>query len=82
VSRLDGLPGYDAWLTHDPDDDRCEFCGVGNAKCRSGWRPEECTGECRRVWRDPDEEYERRREEEYERRREEEYERRREEGRE
>lgn len=22
------LPGYDAWKTHNPDDDRCEFCGV------------------------------------------------------
>jgi hypothetical protein len=22
------LPGYDDWKTHNPDDDRCEFCGA------------------------------------------------------
>lgn len=25
---------YDDWKTHDPDDDRCEFCGVYPRECR------------------------------------------------
>lgn len=37
------LPGYDAWKTHNPDDDR-------SAACTS----DECSGECGRAWRDPD----------------------------
>lgn len=52
------LPGFDAWLTHNPDDDRCEFCGA--LPTQMGWQPEECTGECRRRWRDPDDERDRR----------------------
>ena len=24
------LPGYDDWKTHNPDDDRCEFCGAND----------------------------------------------------
>lgn len=51
------LPGYDAWKTHNPDDDRCEFCGVHERRMKHGWQPEECTGECERGWRDPDREY-------------------------
>lgn len=52
------LPGYDAWKTSNPDDDRCEFCGVHRRECREGWQPRTCTGECKRGWRDPDYEYE------------------------
>jgi hypothetical protein len=48
------LPGYDAWKTHNPDDDRCEFCGISSQDYDYGWQPENCTGECRRAWRDPD----------------------------
>lgn len=55
------LPGYDAWKTHNPDDDCCEFCGA--LPKRGGWQPDECTGECQRGWRDPDAEYDRRRDE-------------------
>lgn len=47
------LPGYDDWKTHNPDDDRCEFCGVHPRECRGGWQPDLCTGECGRSWRDP-----------------------------
>lgn len=51
------LPGYDAWKTHNPDDeDYCEHCGVHARACRGGWRPDECTGECGKSWRDPDQE--------------------------
>ena len=57
---MTSLPGYDNWLTHNPDDDRCEHCG---ALPSSGWEPSECTGECGVKWRDPDAEYERRRDE-------------------
>lgn len=57
------LPGYDDWKTHNPDDDRCEHCGVHPRECSGGWQPERCTGECGRGWRDPDEEYERLRDE-------------------
>jgi len=52
------LPGYDDWKTHNPDDDRCEFCGVHPRECSSGWQPARCTGECGLSWRDPDFEYE------------------------
>ena len=52
----DGLPGYDDWKTTPPGEDGCEFCGAGDTR---GWQPRECTGECRRAWRDPDAEYER-----------------------
>lgn len=51
------LPGYDEWKTHNPDDDRCEFCGAYPWEMRNGWQPEGCSGECRKVWRDPDAEY-------------------------
>jgi len=54
------LPGYDAWKTHNPDDDRCEFCGADPRYCK-GWQPDACTGECGIGWRDPDAEYDRRR---------------------
>jgi hypothetical protein len=60
----DGLPGYDAWKTTDPDDGRCEFCGVHPREFRAGWQPTECTGECGRRWRDPDAEYEQMRDDE------------------
>lgn len=49
---------YDDWKTHNPDDDRCEFCGVHPRECRGGWQPDRCTGECSQSWRDPDAEYE------------------------
>lgn len=52
------LPGYDDWKTHNPDDDRCEFCGAHPRECAAGWQPDRCTGECGRGWRDPDAEYE------------------------
>ena len=55
---MDGLPGYDAWKTHNPDDNRCEICGAAPYECRDGWQPDSCTGECNRGWRDPDAEYE------------------------
>jgi hypothetical protein len=51
------LPGYDEWKCHNPDDDRCEFCGAHPRECRAGWRPDSCNGECGRGWRDPDAEY-------------------------
>lgn len=52
------IPGYDAWKTHNPADDCCEFCGADpRYEGRGGWQPERCTGECRRSWRDPDAEY-------------------------
>lgn len=53
---MDGLPGYDDWKTHNPDDDRCEFCGASPSECRAGWQPDACTGECGQQWRDPDRE--------------------------
>lgn len=55
---MSSLPGYDEWKTRDPDEGRCEFCGVHASECRSGWRPSRCTGECDLSWRDPDTEYE------------------------
>ncbi len=58
-----GLPGYDEWKTHNPDDDRCEFCGAPPEACRLGWQPDCCTGECGRSWRDPDAEYDEMRDE-------------------
>ena len=60
---MSDLPGYDSWKTHNPDDDRCEFCGAHERECRAGWQPDCCTGECRRTWRDPDAEYEKSRDE-------------------
>jgi hypothetical protein len=51
---MTNLPGYDAWKTHNPADDCCEFCGVHSQECRGGWQPERCNGECGRSWRDPD----------------------------
>jgi hypothetical protein len=54
---------YDDWKTHNPDDDRCEFCGVAPWECRGGWQPDQCTGECHQSWRDPDAEYEKMRDE-------------------
>ena len=57
------LPGYDDWKTHNPDDDRCEFCGAAPWESRGGWQPAGCTGECRTSWRDPDHEYEKMRDE-------------------
>ena len=52
---MSDLPaGYHEWLTHNPDDDRCEHCGAFPYECRAGWQPERCTGECNRRWRDPD----------------------------
>lgn len=50
------LPGYDAWKTHNPADDLCEFCGADALLC-AGWEPDGCTGECNTKWRDPDAEY-------------------------
>lgn len=54
------LPGYDAWKTMSPydADPRCEFCGAYPYECGAGWQPRRCTGECGAVWRDPDAEYE------------------------
>jgi hypothetical protein len=51
------MTSYDDWKTHNPDDDRCEFCGAHPRECRAGWRPDSCNGECGRGWRDPDAEY-------------------------
>jgi hypothetical protein len=56
-------PGYDDWKTRSPydEDPRCEYCGASEARgslARQGWQPDECTGECRIRWRDPDAEYE------------------------
>lgn len=48
------LPGYDEWKTHNPDDDRCEFCGAYPSEFSAGWQPSVCNGECRQTWRDPD----------------------------
>lgn len=53
------LPGYDDWKTHNPADDCCEFCGADPRYCRAGWEPDGCTGECGKVWRDPDAERDR-----------------------
>ncbi len=55
--------GYDDWKTHNPDDDRCEFCGAHPNESRHGWAPEACTGKCRTSWRDPDYEYDKMRDE-------------------
>jgi len=60
---MSDLPGYDEWKTHDPDDDRCEFCGAHPNESRQGWAPENCTGKCNTSWRDPDYEYDRTRDE-------------------
>lgn len=50
------LSGYDEWKTHNPADDRCEFCGVDQRYC-DGFRPDECTGDCGARFRDQDAEY-------------------------
>lgn len=62
---MSGLPaGYDSWRTRaDDNDDYCEVCGAYLAG-REGWGPDECTGECQRGWRDPDYEYEMKRDRE------------------
>ena len=57
------LPGYDEWLAHNPADDRCEYCGAEPFEVRRGWQPKDCSGECGRAWRDPDDEYDRKRDE-------------------
>jgi hypothetical protein len=49
---------YDSWKTHNPDDDRCEYCGANPNESRQGWAPRDCTGKCKTSWRDPDYEYE------------------------
>jgi len=61
---MSDLPGYDDWKTHNPDDDRCEFCGANPNASKHGWAPDECTGKCDTSWRDPDYEYDRKRDEE------------------
>lgn len=48
---------YDAWKTHNPADDCCEYCGADPQECRAGWQPDRCDGKCGRAWRDPDAEY-------------------------
>jgi len=55
------MRGYDAWLTHNPADDCCEFCGVHNVACRSGHQPDCCNDKCGRKWRNADDERDRRR---------------------
>lgn len=60
------LPNYDDWKTHDPADDNCEHCGASPYAARDGWRPDRCTGECRRSWRDPDAERDAKNEQEHE----------------
>jgi hypothetical protein len=57
---------YDDWKTHNPDDDRCEFCGVHPREVHAGWQPDRCNGECGRAWRDPDYEYDQMRDEQLE----------------
>jgi hypothetical protein len=52
---------YDDWKTHNPDDDRCELCIRGSVA--GSWQPHCCTGQCERIWRDPDYEYEKMRDE-------------------
>lgn len=63
---MSDLPGYDDWKTHDPDDERCEYCGVHPREIYGGWQPTRCTGECGLKWRDPDEELEKKRDREME----------------
>jgi len=57
-----GCDVYDAWLSHNPADDNCEFCGIHPSERHCGWQPGDCTGECDRKWRDPDAELDARRE--------------------
>ncbi len=54
------LPGYDAWKTMSPDEEnpQCEFCGASERETCHGWQPDCCNGECGKIWRDPDAEYE------------------------
>lgn len=59
------LHGYDDRKTHNPDDDRCEFCGAYPLEYRCGWAPSFCTGECGRGRRDPDFERDQSREDEW-----------------
>ena len=63
MMSLDPLPGYDDWKTHKRDDDRCEFCGAHPREIGAGWKPGLCTGECGKIWRDPDYEYDKMRDE-------------------
>jgi hypothetical protein len=53
------LPNYDSWKTHNPDDDRCEYCGADPSEAQHGWQPDACNGRCNISWRDPDAELER-----------------------
>lgn len=52
---------YDAWKLAGPDDGYCEHCGAHERESRTGWQPDACTGECGRMWRDPDHERDARR---------------------
>lgn len=57
---------YDDWKTQTAEDQdpRCEYCGayVGRGSMAAkGWQPDRCDGQCRISWRDPDAEYEARR---------------------
>jgi hypothetical protein len=54
---------YDDWKTHNPDDDRCEFCGARPREFSGGWQPSLCDGQCGLTFRDPDHEYEKMRDE-------------------
>jgi hypothetical protein len=51
---------YDTWKLQSPDecDPRCEHCGASESVRGRGWQPNVCTGECGIIWRDPDAEYE------------------------
>ena len=65
---MTALPGYDEWLARDPDEERCEFCGAHIREAAGGWHPNACTGACGLRWRDPDAEYEAKRDDrDYER---------------
>jgi hypothetical protein len=48
---------YDAWKTHNPADDNCEYCGATPFETCKGWEPSCCNGNCGVRWRDPDAEY-------------------------
>ena len=56
---------YDAWKLMSPDDEnpRCEFCGASDKQSSRGWQPNNCSGECGVRWRDPDAEYDAKRDE-------------------
>jgi hypothetical protein len=52
------LKGLDAYLTTDPREYLCDYCGAdARYEGRDGWQPWCCTGKCGRRWRDPDAEY-------------------------